>query len=228
MDNISVFKKKVVICIDGPAASGKGTVAKKIARVLDFTYFSTGLVYRYLAYLAITKSIFLEDIDALAALAKSIDSSALYNIAIQLLYDADVTKASSIVAVHQEVRESLVDLQRSYVHSDKKNGAVVDGRDVGTVIFPDANCKFFLTAELKVRASRRFKQLQSQYKGIIYDKVLDELRERDWRDSNRQVAPLQQAFDALVVDTTSLSEDEVVELVVGRIGMKLGLVAEGI
>jgi cytidylate kinase len=212
-----ISQKKIIICIDGPAASGKGTVALKVADCLGFSYFSTGYVYRYLAHLAMIQNISLSNASCLVDLATSLHVIDLENILPELLYQTDISQASSIIAEHSKIREALIALQRRYVYHCSAPGVIVDGRDTGSVLFPNADYKFFLTATLAARAARRFKQLQSQYKNIIYSEVLNELQERDLRDTNRQVAPLVQAEGAVLIDSTFFNQDQVVVLIVRKI-----------
>jgi cytidylate kinase len=198
----------VIIAIDGPSASGKGTLTRMLAQKLNYDYLDTGALYRTLAYFVIKENIAISQIDNVLNLIPTINFELSGNLS---LSEEKIGQMASKLAVEYSVREALNDIQRKFPTG--KVGVVIDGRDIGTVIFPQADCKFFITASLEVRALRRFKQLQSAGKDIIFDQVLRDLRERDERDKNRKVAPTMPAYDALVVDTTNLDADAVLNLV---------------
>jgi cytidylate kinase len=206
-----------VIAIDGPSASGKGTIAQAVARRLGFHYLDSGALYRLVALAAIKEATSLDDETALARRAGSLNVSFegeeifLFG---QRVTDAirseECSKGASRVAVLPAVRAALLERQRAF---RALPGLVADGRDMGTVVFPDASLKVFLTASAEARAERRHKQLKE--KGIdakIY-RLLQELRERDERDSTRSTAPLRKAADARELDSTGLGIDEVVRQV---------------
>lgn len=208
-----------VIAIDGPSASGKGTVAARVAQRLGWNYLDSGSLYRLVALAAQRGGIALADEAALAALAGTLPAS--FEDSRVLLDGDDVTDAirsesasagASKVAVLPGVRAGLLARQRAY---RRPPGLVAEGRDMGSVVFPDAPLKVFLTASVESRADRRYKQLMGKGMTATLDALLQDLRERDARDSNRAVAPLQQCADALLLDTTSMSIDESVERVVG-------------
>ncbi|MDA0781862.1 MAG: (d)CMP kinase [Rickettsiales bacterium] len=199
----------MIIAIDGPAASGKGTLAKKLAEHFGLNYLDTGSIYRALGYKILEAGGCPEDKKLAVEMAKNITSEELNN---PHLYDEGIGRAASVVAVIPEVRDALFRFQRDFSKSPK--GAVLDGRDIGTVICPDADLKFFITADIEVRAMRRFKQLQNNGVSVIYQSVLDDLRRRDERDSGRAVAPLAIAEDAVQVDTTDMEVSEVFEEIV--------------
>jgi len=198
-----------VIAIDGTSASGKGTLSACLAKHYGFGYLDTGKIYRTLAYHVIAKKIYITNVDKILKLIKNVDFS---DYAVLELDCEEVGAMASKLGAIPEVREKLNQAQRDFVIG--KVGAVIDGRDIGTVIFPKANLKLYITAKLEVRAERRFKQLQNKGKHIIYDDVLRDLRERDERDSNREVAPLKPAPEAIIVDTSDLDQNSVLELVV--------------
>ncbi len=208
-----------VIAIDGPSASGKGTVAQRVAQALGFHYLDSGALYRLVALSALGSGTSLDDAAALAALAARLPAE--FRDGRIVLANQDVTDslrseetsvAASRVAAVPAVRTALLARQQAF---RRPPGLVADGRDMGSVVFPDALLKVFLTAEVATRAERRYKQLME--KGM-YGKmpiVVEELRQRDARDSARPVAPLKHYPDAVFLDTTSLSIDEAVDRVVG-------------
>lgn len=194
----------LVIAIDGPAASGKGTVAKRLARHLSIAYLDTGSIYRAIGYNILQEGHNPEDKKVAIQAAKDLSPGDLKT---EHLYDEGVGAAASIISAIPRVRELLVQFQRDF--SKNPEGAVLDGRDIGTVICPNADFKFYITADINARANRRFKQLQSKGNPVIYDDVLQDLQKRDERDSKRTVAPLKPAEDAIYIDTTDMNEDEV-------------------
>ena len=207
-----------VIAIDGPSASGKGTVAKLVAERLGFRYLDSGALYRLVALGAQRASIDWVDEPALAALAIALDvrfegEDIFLNQ--ELVTDAlraeQVSAGSSKVAALGSVRRALLERQRAFRRSP---GLVADGRDMGTVVFPDARVKIFLTADAEERAQRRYKQLIGKGMGANISTLLQDIRARDERDTARAVAPLQKDSDASLLDTTRLSIDEAVEQVV--------------
>ena len=207
-----------VIAIDGPSASGKGTVAKLVAERLGFRYLDSGALYRLVALGAQRASIDWVDEPALSALAIALDvrfegEDIFLNQ--ELVTDAlraeKVSAGSSKVAALGSVRRALLERQRAFRRSP---GLVADGRDMGTVVFPDAIVKIFLTADAEERAQRRYKQLIGKGMGANISTLLQDIRARDERDTARAVAPLQKDSDASLLDTTRLSIDEAVEQVV--------------
>ena len=198
-----------VITIDGPAASGKGTIAMAVARALDFHYLDSGSLYRLVALQARRGQTALDDGPALARLAAALDVR--FGEDALLLDGTDVSAAiraedmsagASQVAVHPEVRRALHGRQRAFATSP---GLVADGRDMGTVVFPEAGLKVFLTASVEERARRRHKQLIAKGISSTMDGLLRDIRERDARDQGRAAAPLVPAADAVLLDTTDLS-----------------------
>ncbi|MGU3492436.1 (d)CMP kinase [Xanthobacteraceae bacterium A53D] len=192
----------MLIAIDGPAASGKGTLGKRIAGHLGLAHLDTGLLYRAVgaACLAIGR---LDDEAASVAAARELDVSALDP---EALRTGEIGEAASVVAARPQVRAALIDLQRRF--AARPEGAVLDGRDIGTVICPDANVKLFVTATPEVRAERRFKELSARDPLASYDAVLADIRKRDERDSNRAAAPLMKADDAVLLDTSTLGIEQ--------------------
>lgn len=204
--------KKIVIAVDGPAASGKGTLAKKIAEYFKLDYLDTGSIYRALGYEILRTGVDWEDKDKVIEVARTITEEHIKN---PNLYNEGVGRIASIVSAIGEVRAVLFDFQKDFANSPK--GAVLDGRDIGTVVCPDADFKFYITADLEARAQRRYKQLQNSDKSIIYELVLEDLRRRDERDSRRAVAPLKPAEDSMQIDTTTMGIDDVFSTVVEKI-----------
>lgn len=194
--------QRLVIAIDGPAASGKGTVAKRIAQHFGLPCLDTGLLYRAVARDVVAKGGSLDDSFAAAAAARALDAATLDD---PNLRGPAAGDAASIVAKMPDVRAALLDYQRRFA-SDAR-GAVLDGRDIGTVICPDADVKIFVTASPEERARRRHVEHQARGEVISYDDVLADIRRRDARDSGRDIAPLEAARDAVTLDTTTLDAD---------------------
>jgi cytidylate kinase len=210
-----------VIAIDGPTASGKGTIAQRVAARLGWHYLDSGALYRLTALSALRRGVSPDDPAAVAALAAELPVVFEVGGSIRLAGD-DVTEAirdeavgnaASRIAVHPPVRAALLGLQRRF---RRPPGLVADGRDMGTVVFPDAALKVFLTASAESRAARRHKQLMDKGISANLATLLGELRERDARDTARAVSPLVAAEGAFVLDSTSLTIDQTVEAVLGR------------
>ncbi len=208
-----------VIAIDGPSASGKGTVAERVAAALGFRYLDSGALYRLVALSAIRAGTGLEDVAALAAHAAALDAT-FGDGRIRLagedvtdsLRDESVGTAASRVAAHPPVREALLERQRRFRTAP---GLVADGRDMGSIVFPDAPLKVFLTADVGTRAERRHKQLMEKGMCVKMADVVEDLRQRDARDSARPVAPLRHYPDALFLDTTHLTIAQAVDRILG-------------
>ena len=192
----------MIIAIDGPAASGKGTLGKRIAGHLGLAHLDTGLLYRAVgaACLALGK---LEDEAASVEAARALDVTTLDP---ESLRTGAIGEAASVVAARPGVRAALVDLQRRF--AARPEGAVLDGRDIGSVICPDATVKLFVTASPEVRAERRFKELAARDPLASYEAVLADIHKRDERDSNRAAAPLVMASDAVLLDTSHLGIED--------------------
>ncbi|HTH76628.1 MAG TPA: (d)CMP kinase [Trinickia sp.] len=208
------FHQTPVIAIDGPTASGKGTVAALVAAQLGFHLLDSGALYRLAALASVRYGVAATDADALAALVDELHITFREGCA-QLdgvdvsseIRAEEIGNRASAIAVHQNVRAALVARQRAF---RKEPGLVADGRDMGTVIFPDAVLKVFLTASVEARAARRYKQLIQKGFSANMDDLLRDLRERDERDSSRAAAPLKPAADAKLLDTSTLSIDQAV------------------
>jgi len=201
---------KPVIAIDGTFASGKGTLAKKLAKHFEYAYLDTGKLYRAVAARALEAGTDLSDGTALAKLAMLIAPDELDN---PILKSGSVGAAASKVAIHTEVRVALKNYQVQFALTPLKGyaGAVLDGRDIGTVICPDADVKIYVDAKPEVRAERRYNELLSYGEDVILAQVLADLTERDLRDKNRAEAPLKPAANAHLLDTTNLSIDAAFE-----------------
>lgn len=206
-------ERRMVITVDGPAASGKGSLARKLAYQFGLGYLDTGLLYRAVGMRVLYANQDPNDVAAAIAAARAINSQDLAN---PKLRGERIGQAASIVSAMPEVREILLDFQRKFAASE--NGAVLDGRDTGTVICPDADYKFFITASLEARAKRRHKELQDYGVKVDYQSVLDDLAERDERDANRSVAPMKPAPDATVIDTSAMTMNQVFDKVMVVVG----------
>ncbi len=210
-----------LITIDGPAGSGKGTIAKQLSQELKLNYLDSGAIYRILGFHLKENNIPIEN----DALVKERIQKAKIQFIEDAIYlnDRDVTdairtesiaKMASLIAAKKTVRESILDLQRSFL---QKPGLVAEGRDMGTVVFPEAKYKFFLTATVEERASRRYKQLISKGFDVSMADLVVEIQERDFRDTNRTISPLVPAANAVIIDTTELSPSQVIEFILGDI-----------
>ena len=213
--------RKLIIAIDGPVGSGKSTVARRVAQMMDYVYVDTGAMYRAIALKAIRRGLSLDSGDELAALAGDtrIDLHAA-NGAQQVFLDGEdvtssirgpeVSQGASKVAVAPGVRHVLVTEQRRAGHM---GGVVMEGRDIGSVVFPDAELKIFLTASPEVRAERRWREHQQKGDAVGLPRTIEEIRERDRRDRERVSSPLVQSPDAVVVDSTAMEAEEVARLI---------------
>jgi cytidylate kinase len=207
----------MIIAIDGPAASGKGTLAKRIAEAWGLPCLDTGLLYRAVARDVTARGFKLADAWAALALARSLDPETLED---PLLRSPGVGEAASIVASMPQVRVALLDYQKTF--AAQAGGAVLDGRDIGTVVCPAADAKIFVTARPEVRAWRRFMERQAQSLPVTFDGVLDDIRRRDARDTGRESAPMRPAPDADLLETSDLDIEAAFEAAVGLIKRKIG------
>jgi cytidylate kinase len=207
----------MIIAIDGPAASGKGTLAQRIAQHLRFEWLDTGLLYRAVARDLLASGAAVTDKAAAIAAAGRLDPATLRDPGLRR---REMDEAASIVAAIPEVRAQVLDYQRQFAR--RKPGAVIDGRDIGTVVCPDADIKIFVTADPKVRAQRRYKELIAKGERVTEADVLETILARDRRDRERAVSPLIAAADAILLDTTNLDIEQAFEAAVGLIKRKIG------
>jgi cytidylate kinase len=206
----------MIIAVDGPTASGKGTIAKALAAHFGLPHLDTGLLYR-----AVGRQVFLDGgdpDDAGDALAATGFPDTL--LGDPELRDEQTGGLASRVSIHPAVRQALFDRQRSFATRD--TGAVLDGRDIGTVIAPEAQAKLFVTASVEARAQRRFLEMRERGAGVNLLEIQDDLRRRDERDRNRAVAPLVPAPDAMVIDTSDLDKDEAVAAAIEAVEQAIG------
>ena len=217
------------IAIDGPAGAGKSTVAKKLASKLGYIYVDTGAMYRACALKSLRMGVSPQDEQAVEAILPALDVKVEYvDGAQRTLLDGEdvslairensVSMAASHISAHPAVRAKMVELQREIA---KSMSCVLDGRDIGTVVLPMAKYKFFITADSKVRAQRRFDELEKRGQTVDFDKLHAEIVQRDKQDSERATAPLKAAEDAIIVDTSALSIDEVVAKIKSLIQAKI-------
>lgn len=213
------------VAIDGPAGAGKSSVAKAAAKKLGFIYVDTGALYRSIGVNAMKHGIPTDDRAGVVALLPETQLELRYIDGTQrvILNGEDVSEeirlpeasmAASNVSAMPEVRAFLLDLQRDMA---KKNNVIMDGRDIGTVILPDAQYKFFLTASPEVRADRRYKELQEKGINVDYQDLLQEIIQRDYNDSHREAAPLKQADDATLIDSSNMTIEESIDAIVSRV-----------
>ena len=196
----------MIVAIDGPAASGKGTIAKKLAEYFNLSYLDTGILYRAVALQLLTKGMNEKDSQSAKKVARQVSIASIDHTGIRTQAVSDL--ASKIAAI-PGVRQELLDRQRRFAQNPDpgKDGAILDGRDIGTVVCPNADFKLFIMAELEIRAKRRWKELLQSDPTVIYCEVLEEMRSRDERDTNRIDAPLVVTSDAMVIDTSNKSID---------------------
>ena len=224
--------KTISIAIVGPAGAGKSTIAKHLAKELGFYYVDTGAIYRTVAYF----------MDLLGVAPKDVDGVSRYidELTIEIEYDEngaqhmimngmdvtddirspEISQKSSLISAHAVVREMLLDMQRSVA---KQHNVIMDGRDIGTVVLPRAQVKIFLTASAEVRAQRRYLEMQAKGSKDSYEKVLADIKQRDHQDSTREIAPLKQAKDAILLDTSDMDVTQAIAAIRKIVNDKVGL-----
>ena len=224
--------KTISIAIDGPGGAGKSTIAKRLAKELGFYYVDTGAIYRTVAYFLDLLGISPKDVDGVERYIDELTIGIEYDDegtqhmimngmdVSQDIRTPDISMKASDVSAHAVVRDMLLDMQRDVA---KRHNVIMDGRDIGTVVLPRAQVKIYLTASAEVRAKRRFDELQTKGKKDTYAQVLAELQKRDYQDSHREIAPLKQAKDAVVVDSSALDIDGVVAAIRKIVQEKCGL-----
>lgn len=205
------------IAIDGPGGAGKSSLAKRLAAAFNYIYVDTGAIYRTVGLSAQRKGIDPKNEEAVRAILPELEISMRYNQAgeqCMILNGEDVSKEirmpeislyASDVSAHASVRNFLLDMQRKFA---RESNVIMDGRDIGTVVLPEAELKIYLTADVRVRAQRRYLELQQKGVEADFEEVLEEMKLRDWQDMNREVAPLKKAEDAVVVDTSEIDFEE--------------------
>jgi cytidylate kinase len=198
----------MIIAVDGPSAAGKGTISRAIARRLGYHFLDTGLLYRMVAFEMIRAQIDAKDMAAAEKIAMRLDPAAFDE---GLLRTEEIAATASQVAAIPGVRAALLQFQRDFARQEP--GAVLDGRDIGTVVCPDADLKFFVTASSEVRARRRFEELKGLGQDVTYEAVYEDVRARDERDASRALAPTLPAPDSILIDTSELDREEVLQAV---------------
>lgn len=222
-------KKNIAIAIDGPAAAGKSTVARRLAKELGFLYVDTGALYRSIGYYAHINGVATDDAENVIALLPEIKAELRYVDGVQrvILNGSDVSEkirlpemsmAASNVSAIPEVRAFLLELQRSIA---RESSVVMDGRDIATVVLPDAEIKFFLTASPEVRTRRRLLEFEQKGQKMDFDTLLAETKQRDYNDSHRAAAPLRQADDAVLIDNTEYDFEQTVKRMLDIVKEKL-------
>jgi CMP/dCMP kinase len=195
----------LIVAIDGPSASGKGTIAKLLADKLNIKYMPTGNMYRAIAKRVLANQIDIDDVKSILQIASQIKLHDLYE---SDLNNEVIGSAASKIASLPEIRKEMYDFQRNFALNEGK--AILEGRDIGTVIYPEAEFKFFITASPEVRAQRRYKELQEKGFQVIYNEVVEDMKLRDLRDTQREDAPLKAAKDSVIIDTTNMNIEQVI------------------
>lgn len=201
----------MVITIDGPGGTGKSTTAKLLAERLGYDHLNSGTLYRWITYNALQQNLNLTDSDFLLKLAQELDYDNIdYNALSTQIVSDNVAKIAAI----PEIREEMLRIQRHYA---KGKNIVIEGRDIGTVVFPDAEYKFYFTASLEIRAKRRYEQMQKQGLEANYEQILESIANRDRQDMSREHSPLKKAEDAIEIDTDNLTVEEGIEIILREI-----------
>jgi cytidylate kinase len=214
----------MIIAIDGPAGAGKSTVAKRVSEILGFMFIDTGAIYRAVTYSLVRDEIDLNNRESLENYLKDIDlkytSEHIYfrdAVIDSEIREETISKKTSDYSKNPVIRSFATDFQRKLA---KNNNVVMEGRDIGTVVFPEADHKFFLTASHDVRGRRRYEELKKSNKDITLEKTIEAIRLRDKNDSSRELAPLKKAADAVEIDTSHIGIDEVIETIIGYVRME--------
>ena len=218
------------IAIDGPSGTGKSTTAKILAKDLSFIYIDTGAMYRAVGLYCFKNNIDIDNEKEVVKILDNIDINIFYkdgNQEIELngeivskeIRENHISHCASVVSQYKDVRENLVSLQQNLA---KKNSVIMDGRDIGTVVLPDADLKIYLIASNEVRAERRYEELIEKGQTVEYEKILEELKERDYRDSHRENSPLRRADDAIELDNSNMTIEEVVDKIKELFKEKVG------
>lgn len=216
------------IAIDGPAGAGKSTIAKAVAKRMNLIYVDTGMMYRAIALFVLRQKIDLQDMEKIVEACKNVDVTIRYEDDMQVVFlngenvsarlrTEEVGTAASIISPIPEVRRKLVELQRRLA---AESDCIMDGRDIGTCVLPDAQTKIYLTASSEVRAKRRYDELTARGEACDLNKIREDIEERDYRDMHRETSPLKQAEDAVPVDTSDMTIEEVIERIIALCSTK--------
>ena len=215
------------IAIDGPSGVGKSTIARMLAEKLGYIYIDTGAMFRGIGVYILDNGIDIEDEASVIAAVQNVRETIQYIDGVQHVFvngtdvtdrlrTEDVSKAASVISRYQPVRDKVLELERGLAATEN---VIMDGRDIGTVVLPNATSKFFMTARPEVQAERRYRQLQNTGKlgAATFESILAEIKERDYRDSHRAIAPLRKADDAVEIDTSDINQQEVLSLILARL-----------